>query len=150
MIGAIKGYTIAILSAGVIAAGSLHLLNDKRTSDRLEELTRQAGQDAAQIEALRADVIERDLNIAALKKSRDTVNDRMRELIAYNNAAVAAEVERRRAIAIERDKAKEALRIALDAIRTESANDAEFAHWLDQPVPAAVWDRLRAATDQAR
>lgn len=150
MIGAIKGYTIAVLSAGVIAAASLHLLNDKRTSDRLEKLTRQAGQDAEKIETLRADVIERDLNIAALKKSRDTVNDRMRALIADNNAAVEAEVDRRRQVALERDKAKEALRIAMDAIRTESENDAEFAHWLDQPVPVAVWDRLRAATDQTR
>lgn len=146
MIGAIKGYSIAVLSAGVIAAASLHLLNDKRASDRLEELTRQAGQDAEKIETLRADVIERDLNIAALKKSRDTVNDRMRALIADNNAAVEAEVQRRKQAAIDRDRTKEALRIALDTIATERETDAEFSIWLDQPVPAAAWERLRAVS----
>lgn len=150
MIGAIKGYGIAILSAGVIAAASLHLFNDRRTEDRLGEALELASARLEQVETLRADVIERDLNIESLRKSRDTVNERMRALIADNNAAVDAEVERRRQVAIERDRAKEALRLALDAIRTESDNDAEFAHWLDQPVPVAVWDRLRAATDQTR
>jgi hypothetical protein len=96
---------------------------------------------------LRLDVAERDLSITALKTSRDTVNDRLRTLIAANNTAVDAEIERRKQVESERNKAKEALRIALDNISTVSANDETFKTWLAQPVPRAAWDRLRDAAE---
>jgi DNA-binding XRE family transcriptional regulator len=96
---------------------------------------------------LREDLADRDTTIAELRASRDLVNTRLVSMIVDNNAAVEAEVERRRLIAIERDRAREALRIALDAIRTGSENDAQYVHWLDQPVPAAAWDRLRAIAE---
>ncbi len=108
---------------------------------------KELGEARATIELLSDQLAESYQTIEDLRTSRDDVNERMRGLITDNNAAVEAEVERRRQVALERDRAREALRIALDAIRTESENDAEFAHWLDQPVPAAAWDRLRAVSE---
>lgn len=96
---------------------------------------------------LRLDVAERDMSITALKTSRDTVNDRLRTMIAENNTAVDAEIERRKQVEADRNKAREALRIALDTISTESANDETFKTWLAQPVPRAAWDRLRDAAE---
>lgn len=136
----LKFWLIAIPAAILITTITLYVHGAEKAKGQKAVLE-------TQVRNLTADLAGRDQTITDLRGSRDMVNTRLAEMIAGNNAAIDAEVERRRQVAIERDKAKAALRIALDTIRTESENDAEFAHWLDQPVPAAAWERLRAAAE---
>ena len=99
------------------------------------------------ITGLKLAVSERNASMAALKASRDTVNDRLTTVIAENNAAVDAEIARRKQVEADRNKARDALRIALDTISTVSETNDEFKTWLVQPVPRAAWDRLRDAAE---
>lgn len=126
-----------LLTLGLLGGGAFYIKHLR------SEVTLQADV----ISGLRADVAERDQSIAALRDSRDTVNAHLKALIADNNAAVEAEVERRRQATADAAKAREALRIALDAIRIEGEQDDEFKTWLAQPVPGAAWDRLRDAAE---
>lgn len=139
------GIVPSALAALLLLSGGLGIYA-KHLRGEVAELEALVSSKDETIDTLKADVAERDQNITAMRESRDTANDRLRTLIAENNAAVDAEIERRQRAAAERDRAQEALRIALDTISTESTRDPTCAEWLAAPAPACAWDGLRAAT----
>lgn len=132
------------LSTGGLGLYAKHLRGEVAERDALVVAQQET------IAGLKADVAERDQNVAALRTSRDTVNARLIELIAENNAAVDAEVARRKAAAAERDKAKSALRIALDTLASTSNEDETCDAWLRSPAPQCAWGGLRDAATKPR
>lgn len=95
--------------------------------------------------------VEEDLEAEKLASAR------LREQIRRMNAATQDRIERERQRVAAAQRAADQVRAQRDIIAGElneahqrfqeaKDHDAELREWAGHPVPAAVWDRLRAAT----
>lgn len=143
-LGGHKMLLVAIAAAVVLSAVTLYVYGAEKAKGKVRVLE---AQNMAQIATLGAQSNELERLTARIRDN----NARLLEQIAAEEARVTRAEQAAAALRADRDRITAELGASRARWNEAIANDETLQAWLPDPVPRAVWDRLRAATgDPAR
>lgn len=140
------GIAMLVLSVlSIVGAVTIYAAGAERAKAERDALQRE---DAAQI----ATILAQAEQIDALNERIRANNRRLLEQIAAETSRVEQARQAAEQMREQRDRLTAELADSHRKWREEIDDDPSLREWLAQPVPGAVWDRLRAATgdDAAR